>query len=81
MTAAERAERLRIDAPNVLTEMTGLEIPVLTLSMGIATRRAKSGEDIEALMRRADAAMYEVKRSGRGHWRVAPDEGGANENG
>lgn len=29
----------------------------------------------EELMRRADAAMYEVKRAGRGHWRVSLGEG------
>lgn len=74
MTAAERAEALRIDGPRKLMEIAGLDGPALTLSIGIATRRAGGGEDIEALMRRADAAMYEVKRSGRGHWLVARDE-------
>ncbi len=74
MTAAERAEALRIDGPRKLMEIAGLDGPALTLSIGIATRRAGGGEDIDALMRRADAAMYEVKRSGRGHWLVARDE-------
>ena len=26
---------------------------------------------LDSLMRRADRAMYEVKRGGRGHWRVS----------
>jgi len=71
MTAAERAERLRVDGPRRLAEVTGQFAPALTISIGIATRRACGGEEIEGLMRRADAAMYEVKRSGRGHWRVS----------
>ena len=71
MTAAERAERLRIDGPRILAEATGVHAPALTMSIGIATRRAGEGEDIDGLMRRAGHAMYEVKRSGRGHWRVS----------
>ena len=73
MTAAERAETLRIDGPRTLMEVAGLDGPTLTMSIGIATRRAGSGERIEALIHRADAAMYEVKRKGRGHWLVARD--------
>jgi diguanylate cyclase (GGDEF)-like protein len=41
------------------------------VSIGIATRRVGSRESIEDLTRRADMAMYEVKRSGRNHWRVS----------
>jgi GGDEF domain-containing protein len=41
------------------------------VSIGIATRRAGSHELIEDLTRRADLAMYEVKRGGRRHWRVS----------
>jgi len=46
-------------------------LPPLGVSVGIATRRAGSPETLEDLMRRADMAMYEVKRSGRHHWRVS----------
>ena len=74
MTAAERAEALRIDGPRKLAEVTGHDGPALTMSIGIATRLAGGAEDIEALMRRADTAMYEVKRGGRGHWLVARNE-------
>ncbi len=73
LTAAERAEQLRIAAPGALAEAIGAPRPRLSLSMGIATRAAGSGEDIDSLMCRADVAMFEVKRQGRGHWRVAPD--------
>ena len=73
MTAAERAETLRVGAPGEFAEVIGSPRPRLSLSIGIATRRVGSGEDIDSVMRRADFAMFEVKRQGRGHWRVAPD--------
>jgi diguanylate cyclase (GGDEF)-like protein len=75
LTAAERADHLRLNAPRELTELLGQEIPGLGLSIGIATRRAGSQEPIDDLIRRADMAMYEVKRGGRGHWRVSLLEG------
>ncbi len=71
MTAAERAESLRVNLPDALDEITGGVPPRITLSMGIATRRTGSDEDIDGLIRRADEAMYEAKRNGRGHWRVS----------
>jgi len=71
MTAAERAEHLRVHAPHALAEIApGLELP-LSMSIGIASRPAGSAESIESVMRRADMAMYAVKRGGRGHWRVS----------
>ena len=74
MTAAERAERLCLEVPRALREIAGTEEPTPTVSIGIATRRAGSDEPIDSLMRRADRAMYEVKRTGRGHWRVSSEE-------
>jgi diguanylate cyclase (GGDEF)-like protein len=71
MTAAERAEHLRVNAPRILAEIApGLDLP-LSMSIGIASRPAGSNESIENVMRRADVAMYAVKRGGRGHWRVS----------
>jgi len=46
----------------------------MSMSLGIASRRAGSQEPLDSLMRRADMAMYEVKRNGRGHWRVSLEE-------
>jgi diguanylate cyclase (GGDEF)-like protein len=74
MTAAERAEHLRVEAPRQLVEITDGSGLSLGMSIGIAMRRAGGGEEVDSLIRRADMAMYEVKRSGRGHWRVAPEE-------
>jgi diguanylate cyclase (GGDEF)-like protein len=70
MTAAERAEQLRVEAPRASADLAG-DAGNVAFSIGIATRQPGSGEEIEELMRRADLAMYEVKRAGRGHWRVS----------
>jgi diguanylate cyclase (GGDEF)-like protein/PAS domain S-box-containing protein len=71
MTAAERAEYLRDAAPRELEEIVGPDGPRVSLSIGIASREPNDGEPLDSLMRRADMAMYEVKRGGRGHWRVS----------
>ncbi|WP_428532142.1 diguanylate cyclase [Rhodopila sp.] len=75
MTAAERADYLCKTAPQELQALLPEAFPKLGVSVGIATRRAGSHESIEELTRRADMAMYEVKRSGRRHWRVSLLEG------
>jgi diguanylate cyclase (GGDEF)-like protein/PAS domain S-box-containing protein len=74
MIAAERADHLCRTAPAELSCVVPEAFPDLGLSIGIATRRAGSGETIEDLMRRADMAMYGVKRSGRSHWQVSQEE-------
>jgi diguanylate cyclase (GGDEF)-like protein len=74
LSAAERAEHLRVAGPRALaavSEGTGVQ---LTMSIGIATRWPSRGEDIETVLHRADQAMYLVKNNGRGHWRVAHPE-------
>ena len=76
MTAAERAETLRFAVPKALDEITGGTPPRITLSIGIATRAVRADEDIDGLIRRADEAMYDAKRNGRGHWRVSLLEAG-----
>jgi len=74
LTAAERAEWLRIHAPPRLAALVPDADPPVSLSIGLACREAGADEDLEGLLRRADAAMYAVKQGGRGHWRVAPPE-------
>ncbi len=73
LTAAERAESLRLRTPLALAHLRdGVPgMPALGMSIGIATRRPQLGEDIEMLMHRADTVMYEVKRAGRGQWKVS----------
>ncbi len=70
MTAAERAEQLRVEAPRAFAELTD-STSAVAFSIGIATRQPGGGEEIDELMRRAGLAMHEVKRAGRGHWRVS----------
>lgn len=77
MTAAERADYLCRSAPAVLQAVVPVELKGLGLSIGIATRRAGSAEPIEDMIQRADVVMHEVKRSGRGHWRVSLLKGDA----
>ncbi len=74
MVSGERAEALRLDSLAQLAHTRQPDGVIMSLSIGIATRWPKRGEDIETLMHRADQAMYEVKRSGRGHWKVAQAE-------
>lgn len=47
-----------------------LELPI-TLSIGVAIFEPKSGNTHEALLRKADQALYEVKRTGRNGFHVA----------
>ncbi len=75
-TAVERAEALRVNVPRELARIAGCGATPPSLSIGIAIRRSSSAEDIESLMRRADQAMYQVKRTGRAHWLVADEARG-----
>ena len=71
MTAAERAEFLRDATPREMADVIGPEGPDISMSIGIASRKPGDEEKLDSLMRRADMAMYEVKRGGRAHWRVS----------
>lgn len=71
MTAAERADALTQSAPGELAEIAGPDAPRVSLSIGIASRDQVREEPLDSVIRRADLAMYEVKRHGRGHWRVS----------
>ena len=74
LTAAERAELMRVQVPRELGKLIEGGGKPLSLSIGIATRRAGGAEPIDSLINRADLAMYEVKRAGRAHWRVSREE-------
>ena len=66
---AERVRKGVMDTPLHLKELT-IQI---TISLGVAM--LKEGERKEALLERADTAMYEAKRGGRNRVVIARDSG------
>ena len=73
LTAAERAEALRIDADGSLARLAP-DNRLITLSIGIACRRAGSGEFMDGVMRRASEALHEAQGAGRARWHVSRSE-------
>jgi len=70
-TARDRAAKL-LKSSNRLATFSGSEDRPLGISIGLAVFDTKSGEPLEQVMARADAAMYAVKRAGKGGISVAP---------
>ena len=66
------ADRVRQGVMNAPVHVKGFNITV-TISLGVAMLRRD--ERKEALLERADAAMYEAKRMGRNRVAVAPTDG------
>jgi diguanylate cyclase (GGDEF)-like protein/PAS domain S-box-containing protein len=69
--AADRAERLRQDAPAALAHVGAGPDRPLSISVGVAVRPAGSGESLRGMLARADTAMYGAKRAGRATWVMA----------
>ena len=71
-SAVAVAERIRArvaSTPSIIDERTAIP---MTTSIGITTRR--KGESLEAVIQRADQALYEAKRSGRNQTAVSHGE-------
>ncbi len=62
--ALATAERLRQDVSNMIV-VTAAGSLSLTISLGVASLKRQEGESLDALIGRADAAMYEAKAAGR----------------
>jgi diguanylate cyclase (GGDEF)-like protein len=75
VTAAERAEQLKADAPFLAAALQKPELYV-SFSVGIATRQPGSNEAANSLIRRADIAMHQAKDAGFGNWRVSQEKAG-----
>ncbi|MFA7430220.1 MAG: sensor domain-containing diguanylate cyclase [Rhodospirillaceae bacterium] len=69
--AAKRAE-VFLAASSILRRYSGSAEKPLMLSIGVAIYSARYGEDINEFVSRADAAMYAIKRKGKGSYGIAP---------
>ncbi len=65
------AEHCRQAVEGLELQFRGQRLGQVTLSLGVAAYPA-DGDDIEALVKRADALLYEAKRSGRNRVMPAP---------
>jgi diguanylate cyclase (GGDEF)-like protein/PAS domain S-box-containing protein len=73
ISKAEETHRLAtamLDAVSKPLRVNALDLPI-TLSIGVAIFDPESGDSHEALLRKADEALYEVKRTGRNGFHVA----------
>jgi diguanylate cyclase (GGDEF)-like protein/PAS domain S-box-containing protein len=75
--AVQRCQDLLVAGKRDLNQFSGHPDKPLCLSLGVAVHVGGSTESIEELIARADKAMYEVKRSGKGAWRLAAPLGEA----
>jgi len=62
-------------AGSALAQYSGNAAKPLQMSIGIAPYDPDKRESVTALLKRADAAMYHVKRSGKGNYAMAPPPG------
>lgn len=64
-----------IKASQQLRKFSGDDDHPLGMSIGVAMYDPADGEPLESLIARADAAMYEAKRAGKGGFNVSPSPG------
>lgn len=73
-TSARRAGQL-IEESKSMVSMSGDDDHPLGISVGVAFFDPKSGEQLDQLLARADAAMYSVKKRSKGGFEMAPPPG------
>ncbi|MCG8696282.1 MAG: diguanylate cyclase [Minwuiales bacterium] len=75
--ACHKAGLLVDQAAPALADVAAELNAALSLSVGVATTAPAAGETVDALVARADAAMYRAKRAGKSGFSVAPPPAGA----
>ncbi|MEE9317609.1 MAG: sensor domain-containing diguanylate cyclase [Rhodospirillales bacterium] len=66
----ERADRL-IEVSKAMRKLSGDKDHPLGISLGIAIYDSENDESLDDLIARADAAMYEAKKAGKGGYKMA----------
>ena len=72
---SEKRAALLIKASQALRKFSGDDDHPLGISVGVAIYDPEDNESLDSLMIRADAAMYEVKNSGKGGYHMAGPPG------
>jgi len=60
-----------LEAAKALVQYSGMVTHPLSMSLGVAVHEPAQQESMNALLARADEAMYDVKRQGKGSYRIA----------
>jgi len=71
----QRAEKLRQGVQNLQVEYRGQPLGPITVSLGVAVF-PDHGDNVEAIIRAADAALYRAKQGGRNRVMAAGEAGG-----
>ena len=73
--AKNRADKF-LQVAKQLSEFSASPDKPLGMSIGIAVLERNTTEPLDELLARADSAMYDAKRSGKGQYAIAPPAGG-----
>jgi len=78
-TSEKRAGQL-IETSKSMVSMSGDDDHPLGISVGVAFFDPRTGEQLDQLLARSDAAMYSVKKRSKGGFEMAPPPGSSPEN-
>ena len=70
--AGEMRGRQILERSKALAAYSGSPNKPVGMSIGVAVWQPAAAENVDNLMARADAAMYQAKRGGKGHFIIAP---------